>query len=661
MARDYLVTIGGGVPASGESARVLALLAEGPGPATPPVNYSGDGSGNGPDAALLVSPHTTAPPGSVTVTAGVDDINNIHFAHGPGTTFWLSPGVHTPGLGSPTPFGQVQTKTGYTYIGAPGAILDGAGVCRTAFTQASNVAADNVTVKYLEIRNFVVLTEQYVNDNQLSSGWVLEYCNVHDNNNGWNMGDGGRVSYSWLHDNGQYGNATYAPPVDNGLTGAVQNVELEYCEVDHNGTWQDEFPTGSTGPLGSGLPNGNGRNGGMKFWDTDGALIHHCYVHDNEHTGIWADTNNIDFTIEDSYVADNYGVGIFYEISYNIGCRRNTLLRNGIFLGANFASVFNPAHSGYSSFPVGAFYFSEVGGDATVNVNWATSYIGGEDEADGNTLIDNWDNVVLWESTDRFCNSPSNTSHKIWKPRATIGGQAASLAVCNIPAAKTMVLACTNGSPNFTWVSGDAFEAFSTLQRSSDEGRPVSGTGIPGGTRIWEPAGTVLDGDVSRGLIASPAVAGSVPTTGRFTANFTGTTGNVTVTLAAGTINAENAYTACRWNTKNIVVKNNLVAYDEATVLAVYPVNYHGIKGGRSAVMAQPGTGTGYLSWSPYSSSGPFGANEIQQRVTFENGNVFAANDYRGVTGFLPYEMVLKTFGQWQAAPYNQDAGSTNG
>jgi hypothetical protein len=56
------------------------------------------------------------------------------------------------------------------------------------------------------------------------------------------------------------------------------------------------------------------------------------------------------------------------------------------------------------SFPVGAIYLSESGGDARVFGKYATL------EISGNTFEDNWSGVVLWENADRFCNSPANTS-----------------------------------------------------------------------------------------------------------------------------------------------------------------------------------------------------------------------------------------------------------
>lgn len=627
MARSYVYTIGsiaGGWP-NGSLA-----------PTGPP---EGARFSTGEDAALLVGP-SSPPPGAVTITAGVTDVASIHFAHPTGTTFWFAPGVHTPGLGSPTAFGQVQAKQGTTWIGAPGAILDGAGVCRTAFSQEVNFPGGNITIKTLEIRNFVTLTEQYLTNPTNSPNWRYEGLNVHDNNNGLNIGTAGLILHCWLHDNGQYGCATYGPPVNNGLTPGLTDVEVAYTEVDHNGTWQDEYATGGLGPLGSGLPTGNGRNGGMKFWDTSGINVHHLWVHHNEYTAIWADTNNVNMTVEDNYINDNFGVAIFYEISYNFGFRRNTVIRNAIFAALNKAAY-------NDDFPFPAVYISESGGDATVDANWAVSYIGGESPTDGNVFINNANEIALWENPNRFCNSRDNTSHKIWKPLHTVAGVVASLGMCNVSTPKVLTVTLTAGSPNFTVTGGGTLATVETTNGSPDEGRPVSGTGIPVGAKIWEPTSAeTLD---QHGVFST--------TTGRLSANAT-ITGSTTMTIAAGAIDSEPYYTACRWPTKNIRVKNNLFQIDPAVVAAAYPevTIPVGVHLGKAGVFSQPGSDP---SWSPYKAGGPFGANEVQDRITFDNDNLWEDNTYVGPHHFMPYETVVKTFAQWQGAPYNQDAGSS--
>jgi hypothetical protein len=61
-----------------------------------------------------------------------------------------------------------------------------------------------------------------------------------------------------------------------------------------------------------------------------------------------------------------------------------------------------------------------------------------------------------------------------------------------------------------------------------------------------------------------------------------------------------------------------------------------------------------YPSWSPYKGT------VVQNAVTYNQNNTFSNNTYEGSWRFLPFEQGnLKAFNEWQASPYNQDAGST--
>ena len=72
------------------------------------------------NAAVLGSGPASPPPGAIRVPAG----NNarVNWAR-PGATYWFAPGVHTLGAGDYT---QIQPGRGAVFVGAPGAILDGA-------------------------------------------------------------------------------------------------------------------------------------------------------------------------------------------------------------------------------------------------------------------------------------------------------------------------------------------------------------------------------------------------------------------------------------------------------------------------------------------------------------------------------------------------------
>jgi hypothetical protein len=65
----------------------------------------------------------------------------------PDTTYWFAPGKHTLGTGQ---YSQIIPSNGDTFMGAPGAILDGQHQNLYAVTEQ----ARNVTIRYLTISNF---------------------------------------------------------------------------------------------------------------------------------------------------------------------------------------------------------------------------------------------------------------------------------------------------------------------------------------------------------------------------------------------------------------------------------------------------------------------------------------------------------------------------
>lgn len=316
-----------------------------------------------------------APAGAVVVDPAVDgDLADQTKAHPPGTTFWLAPGRHTLGRSQ---YGQVSPKDGNRYIGGPGAILDGRGVNMYAFVFTSS----DVTISHLTIRGFVPPTDQGVVNHDSGDGWLIEHNTIEENlGAGMMAGARQQVRGNCLRNNGQYGMNAYQ--AGNTITGLV----VEGNEIVGN----------NTGDLESKIP-GCGCTGGIKLWAVNGADIRGNWIHDNRGTGLWADTNNNDFLIEDNVIEDNDGSAIFYETSYNAVIRDNVIRRNNWEAGRRFAGDGD-------SFPAATIYLSEAGGEPRIPAR--TDKI----EIHDNVLEDNWSGITLWENADRFCNSPANTS-----------------------------------------------------------------------------------------------------------------------------------------------------------------------------------------------------------------------------------------------------------
>jgi hypothetical protein len=331
-------------------------------PSSPPVRWC--------EAGLPASPYTSAPAGAVTVPAG--DNSSFNFST-PDTTYWFAPGTHT--LGTSTG-GQIDTADGDTYVGAPGAVLDGQNVNQYAFVgNYQDLSDENVVIEYLTIENFH--SDQgggAVNGNG-NNGWTEKYDLMQDNRPGAAMMLGGDnvVSDNCLTENGEYGfngysyvDETYGAT----FTGGATNITFTGNDVSDNNTQKTQ----------------SGIEGGGKFWQNGNVTVTGNYVHGNiDSPGLWMDTDNAGFMVQDNYIAGNGGEGLMYEISYNADIIDNTFIDNAITAG--------PGNKG---FPTGAIYISESGGNASVPSAYA-----GKLNIRGNVFEDNWSGVVIYQNANR--------------------------------------------------------------------------------------------------------------------------------------------------------------------------------------------------------------------------------------------------------------------
>ena len=316
-----------------------------------------------------------APAGAVTVDPSVTgDLAAKTRNSPPHTTFWLRPGTHRLAADR---YAQVVPKTGNVYLGAPGAVLDGRKTNQYAF----GGTARDVTLRHLTVQGFVAPHDEGVVNHDSADGWVIEHSTIQNNSGaGLMAGARQRVRANCLRGNGQYGMNAYK------AGGPLRDLVVEGNEITGNNTddWERKRP-------------GCGCTGGVKFWSVDGADIRGNWVHDNRGAGLWADTNNNDFRIEENVLEANDGAALIYETSYNAVVRENTIRRN------NWVEGRKSADRG-DSFPFATVYISESGGEPRVPAR--TDKI----EIYRNVLENNWSGITLWENADRFCNSPANTS-----------------------------------------------------------------------------------------------------------------------------------------------------------------------------------------------------------------------------------------------------------
>lgn len=325
----------------------------------------------------------SAPAGAITVPAG--DNTGFNFSQ-TNKTYWFAPGEHTLGTGQ---YSQITPGSDSTYIGAPGAILDGKNNNMYAFSGS----ASNVRIAYLEVRNFgrgLDNNNEGVINHDSGTNWTMEYLYAHNNDGAAVfLGTQNTVRYNCLKDNGQYGFSMYKDQVPG--DSAIKDIVIDHNEITGNN--QDNWEV---------LEVGCGCTGGGKFWDVKGARVTNNYVHHNLSVGLWADTNDIDFLFDSNWIEQNSGEGIWYEISYNTTISRNVLKRN------NWTSGNNNLGS-----PAPAIYISESGGDSRLQSTTSGST---NLRIQHNMLEDNFSGISIFENSNRFCNSNGNTSKTYCTP-----------------------------------------------------------------------------------------------------------------------------------------------------------------------------------------------------------------------------------------------------
>lgn len=332
-------------------------------PREPPAQICGNRSilGGGP---------AQPPSGAVVVPTG--DNASFDFWR-PGKTYWFAPGMHTLG---DYQYAQIAPGANARLVGAPGAVLDGGKKNRYAVSGH----ARGVVVEYLTIQNFGARGDnphEAVVNHDSGEDWTIRFNTIRRNAGaGVMLASGSVVRHNCLTRNGQYGFSGYSPSGPVGVT-------LAHNEISYNNTddWEARV-------------EGCGCSGGGKFWSVKNAVVTDNYVHHNRGPGLWADNNNRGFLFARNYIADNHGVGLMYETSYNAAIRHNTIARNALIQG--------PGNAG---FPDGGIYISESGADPRVRTEYRFSL-----HIAHNLLEDNWAGIVLWENADRYCGSPANTS-----------------------------------------------------------------------------------------------------------------------------------------------------------------------------------------------------------------------------------------------------------
>lgn len=273
------------------------------GPALPDSPLSPpQGPPAGPSAPPPAGEHVTILPG--------DDIQAIVSAHPEGTLFFIRAGRHV---------GQsIRPKNGMSFVGEPGAILDGDGATRYAFDGGNG--ADDVSIRGLVIERYAPPPQDGAVMAKGTQRWLVENneiryntaqvshrgCRAADGCGGMGIkiGDGMVARGNSLHHNDEYG-----------IGGNGDGVLVEGNEIAFN-----NFRGAVRVGFGA---------GGTKFVRTRELVVRGNHVHDNQGNGIWMDIENVSAVVEDNRVENNSGNGIMFEISYGAVIRNNYVAGNG--------------------------------------------------------------------------------------------------------------------------------------------------------------------------------------------------------------------------------------------------------------------------------------------------------------------------------------------
>ena len=217
-----------------------------------------------------------------------------------GTAFCLGTGVHDI-------TSSITPKSGNTFTGQPGAILDGsdwstADTSQAAFRSHLSGTIDDVTIRNLEIRNMPQRAVHAWHEN--SSGWIVEYCEIHACLCGISFPRNAIIRHNKVHHNtGDSAGGT----IPNGgyISTAGTGSLIEGNEFSYNGDIQKVIDHANDITF-----RGN-------------------WFHHNEGPAIWYDGDSQNGVIEYNTIEDNIGQGVFYEISAYGTIRNNAIKRNG--------------------------------------------------------------------------------------------------------------------------------------------------------------------------------------------------------------------------------------------------------------------------------------------------------------------------------------------
>jgi parallel beta-helix repeat protein len=218
----------------------------------------------------------------------------------PGTTFCFGRGTYRVSALIPKPGDVLDGEN-------RAATLDGGNKVQYAiYGDATAPGPSDVTVRGFVIQDFNTPLQQGAVQDYNGAGWTIQDNHITDNAAaGVGTGNNVRVLGNLIDHNGQEGFTAH------GNGGLYQDNVIAYnnLSLKISPGWEA---------------------GGGKAFDTENLTFKSNYVLDNGGNGLWADSNNINTTFEDNTISNNWGAGIYDELSFNAKIINNTITDNGM-------------------------------------------------------------------------------------------------------------------------------------------------------------------------------------------------------------------------------------------------------------------------------------------------------------------------------------------
>ncbi len=230
---------------------------------------------------------------------------------------------------------SVVPKSGQTFVGERGAVMDG----QRATTYAFSGSASNVTIKGLKVMNYVPPDgSKAMIQGESGRGWVVDSNEITGSaQQGVRVGKQGRIRGNFIHHNGVLGIGLYR----------ADSAVIEGNHLSSN-------PASAVSESGA-----TARAGQMKIFKTVGVVVRNNVVEDGPEKGIWFDTDNYQAVIEGNTVRRQGGPGVWYEASYAATIRHNSV--SGCGLAGTSGWVGNAGIQVTNSYPVEIYGNTVVG------------------------------------------------------------------------------------------------------------------------------------------------------------------------------------------------------------------------------------------------------------------------------------------------------------